>query len=82
MVDVAREVAHCFEEVVLVPPKLLEPRVLADQFHCARLRLVLWPRETWLIDRELLPRLRRRLEQDGLAVNDDKVAVCYGGRPT
>ncbi|MEX0886734.1 MAG: mechanosensitive ion channel domain-containing protein [Phycisphaeraceae bacterium] len=76
----ARELARQFDGVVLGEPRVAGPTTLATGEQFVRLELPIWPGQTWLIDQQLLPRLRELFARQELSIPADRVAVFYHGR--
>ncbi|HEX7009787.1 MAG TPA: mechanosensitive ion channel family protein [Phycisphaeraceae bacterium] len=77
-----QELAQQFEGVVLGPIRVTGPSTLATGEHFVRLHLSIWPKETWVIDQQLLPRLREQLRAQEIEIPSDRVQVFYHARPT
>lgn len=80
LVQVARETADQFQDIILATPKSLGEISLATGQRFCRLHLAIWPQQQWVIDQELVPRIRATIKSQGLDVPDDKVVVFYHPR--
>ena len=69
-----------FEEVILAIPENCERVSLSTGEHFARLSLAIWPQQQWVIEQELVPRIRSFLKNKGFEIPNDKVAVFYHQR--
>lgn len=75
--QVALEIAAEFAGVVRGAPvtrRGLEPE--ADENYI-RLTLSIWPLQTWLVDQQLVPRIRERFTGQQLPITGDRVTVFY-----
>ncbi|GMV81760.1 MAG: hypothetical protein AMXMBFR7_29440 [Planctomycetota bacterium] len=82
----AAEVARQFPGVVLTPPVVLDELALASGECFVRLHLRIWPGQTWVIDQQLMPRLRETLKAASLENPGDRIVAFYrhadaSGRP-
>ena len=80
LTTLARELDRQFHGVILAPPSVTGPLSLATDEHFVRLELPIWPGQTWLIDQQLLPRLRELMQRQELTIPGDRIAVFYHGR--
>jgi small conductance mechanosensitive channel len=69
-VDVAQE----FGRVVLAPPEVHDAVVLAEGTF-ARVGVLVWPGQQWVVNDQLVPRLRERLKSAALEPPGDRVVV-------
>lgn len=76
----AREVAQQFAGVVIWGPLTNAPSSLSVGEQYVRIDLEVWPQQTWLIDQQLLPRLREALKGEQITPVGDRIAVFYHGR--
>ncbi len=78
--ELVKEVAWQFKGVILSGPKVLGPLSLATGEHFVRLQLAIWPQQQWVIDGQLVPRIRELLTREGVEIPGDRVAVFYHSR--
>jgi small conductance mechanosensitive channel len=70
-----------FEEVILATsPESSETVSLSTGEHFARLSLSIWPQQQWVIEQEVVPRVRSALQRKGFEIPNDKVSVFYHHR--
>ncbi len=78
MIEVAGEVKQQFERLMMDLPKSAT-KVKLDTGECfARLALRIWPGEQWVIDTQLVPRLRDYCLSNAIEIPRDRVIVFYG----
>ena len=73
---VAAEVSTQFSGVVLREPTL-EPVELESERWYTRAHLAIWPGQQWLIDQQLIPRIKERCADRGLTIPHDRITVFY-----
>ncbi len=73
----AAEVERQFEGIFRVAPAGCVPLELATGESFVRLRALVWPREQWVIDEQVVPRLREQLAAAGIRLAGERVAVFY-----
>ncbi len=78
MEHVAGEVRQQFEKIILDVPKSVTRVKLDTGESYARLDLSIWPGQQWVIDQQLVPRLRAYCEAQTIQVAQDRVIVFYG----
>ncbi len=78
--QLGEEVARQFSGVILGAPEVLGPLSLATGEHFIRLHLSIWPQQQWVVDGQLVPRIRESLRRAGYEVPGDRVAVFYHAR--
>jgi hypothetical protein len=72
-----REVAQQFPGVILGTPEVSGPVSLATGEHFVRLHVSIWPQQQWVIDGQMIPRIREGLKRAGFEVPGDQVSVFY-----
>jgi small conductance mechanosensitive channel len=72
-----RELAVQFHGTILSDPQLSEPMALATGERFVRLYLTIWPAQQWVIENQLVPRIREIFQHEGLAIPSDRIAVSY-----
>ena len=76
----AMEIARQFSGVVLAQPSLVGPLSLDTGEHFVRVQLAIWPAQQWIIDLQLVPRIREVLKARGFEIPNDRVVVYYHQR--
>ena len=76
----AREVAGQFQDIVLSIPKSQGEIALATGERFVRLHLAIWPQQQWVVDQEMVPRLRAALKTESVEIPGDKIVVFYHPR--
>ncbi|MHC5054122.1 MAG: mechanosensitive ion channel family protein [Planctomycetota bacterium] len=71
---VAEDVANEFGRVVLEAPEALPPVVLEGGVF-ARVGVLVWPGQQWVVNDQLVPRLRERLKAAEIEIPGDRVVV-------
>jgi small conductance mechanosensitive channel len=80
LMKVAEGVARQFPGVVLSAPRCEGEIPLAMGERFTRLHLSIWPQQQWIIDQELLPRIRAVMRAEKLEIAGDRIAVFYHPR--
>ena len=78
--QVSNEVARQFSGIVVAPPKLLEAAALSTGEHFVRLYLAIWPQQQWVIEQQLLPRIREAFSRKAIEIPNDRVIAFYHPR--
>lgn len=76
----AREIAGQFPDIILSSPRVLGEVPLATGERFLRLHLAIWPQQQWVIDQEMVPRIRTVMKSEGLEIAGDKIVVFYHQR--
>jgi len=71
---IAGDITEEFGRVVLEPPETREAVVLEGSVF-ARLGVIIWPGQQWVVNDQLVPRLREKLKGAGIDVPGDRIAV-------
>ena len=71
---VAGDVAKEFGRVVLEPPETREAVVLEEAVF-ARVGVLVWPGQQWVVNDQFVPRLREKLEAAGIDVPGDRIVI-------
>ncbi|MDA0791804.1 MAG: mechanosensitive ion channel [Proteobacteria bacterium] len=74
------ELAREFPGVVIGAPGVPEPLTLETGEHFVRVTFDIWPQQTWLIDQQLLPRIREQFKARGLDIPSDRIVPFYHRR--
>jgi hypothetical protein len=69
-----------FQGVILTRPRLLRPLSLKTGEHFIRMYLEIWPQQQWVIDQQLVPRIREIMKSKGFEIPGDFVATFYRAR--
>ncbi|MBL7187535.1 MAG: hypothetical protein ISS70_14525 [Phycisphaerae bacterium] len=80
LTQIVEEIGRQFEEVVLSTTQAAETVSLSTGEHFARLSLAIWPQQQWVVDQELVPRIRSSLKNKSFEIPNDRVAVFYHPR--
>jgi len=75
-----REIAGQFPDIVLSPPQNQGNISLATGERFLRLHLAIWPQQQWVIDQEMVPRIRAAVKSEGIEIPNDKIVVFYHPR--
>jgi len=78
MVHVAGQVKQQFDRLIMDVPKSATQVKLDTGESFARLELRLWPGQKWVIDQQLVPRLREYCASHAIKIPQDRVIVFYG----
>jgi len=74
------EAAGQFKGIVIRMPRLDDTLELATGECFARLSLRIWPGQTWVIDQQIVPRIKEGMTREGLTIPADRVVVFYHAR--
>ena len=80
MQQLADQLLKQFQGVALGPVKITGPIPHPTGQHFLRLHLSIWPNQTWLIDQQLMPRLRELLSRENITIVNDRVSAFYHAR--
>ncbi|MCE9591104.1 MAG: mechanosensitive ion channel family protein [Planctomycetes bacterium] len=72
-----REINRQFPGVLLEDPTVEEPLALATGERFVRLRMLFWPGQDWVVNQQLVPRLREAFKRGNLEIPADRVVVSY-----
>jgi small conductance mechanosensitive channel len=75
--EVAAQTAQQFPGIMLAEPQLVGPIPLGTGEHFVRIQALVWPGQQWVVEGQLVPRLREVLKARGHAVPGDRVVVFY-----
>ncbi len=76
----AREIAGQFQDIILSSPKNLGEVSLSTGERFLRLQLTIWPQQQWVIDQEMVPRIRGAMQSEGFEIPHDRIVVFYHQR--
>ena len=71
------EMRRQFEDIILSGPKVVGPLSLQTGERFVRLHLTIWPQQQWLVDQQLIPRIRELLKREQIEVPGDRVVAFY-----
>jgi small conductance mechanosensitive channel len=74
------EIKEQFKGAVLAEPEVIGPLSLRTGEHFVRMHLAIWPQQQWVVQEQLIPRIRALLKQQGFEIPGDRIAVSYHGR--
>jgi len=80
LTEIAEEMARQFEEVILGTTETAETVSLLTGEHYVRLSLAIWPQQQWVVEQEIVPRMRLLLKNRDFEIPNDKVTVFYHPR--
>lgn len=75
-----QELMKQYPGVVLGPVRVTGPTALETGEHFVRLHLSIWPGQTWVMDQQLVPRLREQFARQEIKIPGDRVQVFYHAR--
>jgi small conductance mechanosensitive channel len=75
--EIGREVAEQFDDVILEAPVVKGLVTLKTKEMFVRLYAKVWPGQTWVVDAQLVPRIREVFAREGIAIQGDRVVVFY-----
>ncbi|MDI6449863.1 mechanosensitive ion channel family protein [Anaerobaca lacustris] len=77
---VGRDVADQFQDIVLTPPASRGEISLSTGQRFLRLHLAIWPQQQWIVDQELVPRIKATMESKGFDIPGERIVVFYHPR--
>jgi len=80
LTQIVGQIGSQFEEIILSAPETSEIVSLPTDEHFVRLSLAIWPQQQWVIEQEVVPRIRAVLKNKGYEIPNDKVTVFYHPR--
>ena len=75
--ELGTEMQRQYDGVLLPPIRTTGPTVLATGEVFVRLHVSLWPGQTWIVDQQLVPRIRERLAAGSIELLADRVVPYY-----
>lgn len=78
--QLGNEMMKQYGGVVLGPIRATGPTVLATGEVFVRLHLSIWPGQTWVVENQLVPRVKERLAAAEVPIVSDRVAVYHHAR--
>ncbi len=79
---ITQDTADQFQDIILSAPVGRGDIALSAGQRFLRLHLTIWPQQQWVIDQELVPRIRAGMKSDGFEIPGEKVVVFYHPRET
>lgn len=80
LIQIAKEIGAQFEDTILSTSTTPEVISLLTGEHFIRLHQTIWPQQQWVIEQEMVPRIRSTLKNRGYEIPNDKVVVFYHPR--
>jgi small conductance mechanosensitive channel len=77
---IGNEISRQFKGVILSNPKVLSPLSLETGEHFVRMQFEIWPQQQWVIDQQVLPRVREILKREGIEIPADRIVAFYHAR--
>jgi small-conductance mechanosensitive channel len=77
LIQIVEDIGTQFEDVILSTPETSEVISLSTGEHFIRLHLTIWPQQQWVIEQEMIPRIRAALTSKGFEIPNDKITVFY-----
>ena len=71
------EIARQFEGVILSAPAVSDALSLASGEHFVRMETTIWPMQQWVIEQQLVPRIREILGRKAIEIPADRVVTFY-----
>ena len=78
--QVGDELHKQFTGVIMDKPEVLAPMSLDTGEHFARMRLSIWPQQQWVVELQLVPRVRETFKNRGFEIPADRIVVFYHAR--
>jgi len=79
LLDTVRNVSTQFEGVILAAPTVVRPMVLQNGEHFLRIQLAIWPGQQWIIDTQLVTRIKEQFLGHKITIPHDRIIVYYEG---
>ncbi len=77
---IAQDTADQFQDIILKAPVSRGDISLSMGQQFVRLHLAIWPQQQWVVDQELVPRIKAAMKAEGIEIPGDKVVVFYHPR--
>jgi hypothetical protein len=71
------EMARQFREIIMEPPRVAGLLRLETGELFVRLQAEIWPAQQWVVETQLVPRLREAFQRQGLAIPADRIVAFY-----
>jgi small conductance mechanosensitive channel len=72
-----KELHEQFQGVIMTPPVVEGVFTLDTQERFVRARLHIWPGQQWVVDQQVLPRVREAFQRAEVVIPADRVVVTY-----
>ena len=77
LLKISEELSRQFDGIILKIPEILEPVLLETGEHFARIQVMIWPQQQWVIDQQLVPRIRETLKKKEIEIPGDRIVTFY-----
>jgi moderate conductance mechanosensitive channel len=77
---ITQDAADQFQDIILSAPVSRGDILLSAGQRFLRLHLTIWPQQPWVIDQELVPRIKAGMNSEGFEIPGEKVVVFYHPR--
>lgn len=71
------EIGRQFDGAILSAPRVLKILSLATEETFVRVNLGVWPQQQWVVDQQLIPRIKECLARAQIAIPSDRVVAFY-----
>ena len=78
--QVADEISSQFAGTIVSAPKILNESSLATGEHFVRVYLAIWPQQQWVVEQQMVPRIREAFSRKGIEIPNDRVIAFYRPR--
>jgi len=78
--QVTNEISCQFAGTIVSAPKILNESSLATGEHFVRVCLAIWPQQQWVVEQQILPRIREAFGRKGIEIPNDRVIAFYRPR--
>ena len=78
--QVANEISCQFAGTIVSAPKVLAESSLATGEHFVRVCLAIWPQQQWVVEQQMLPRIREAFGRKSIEIPNDRVIAFYRPR--
>lgn len=72
------ELQRQFEGILLPGEITITPIDLATGEHFAHMTLLIWPQQQWVIEQQLVPRIRECCVRNKITIPNDRISLYYG----
>lgn len=74
---IGQEFEKQFKEIILERPEVLGLVVLETGELFVRMQAKIWPQQQWVIDAQMVPRIREIFKREGIEIPGDRVVTFY-----
>ena len=78
--QVVNEISCQFTGIIVSAPNNLSESSLATGEHFVRVCLAIWPQQQWVIEQQMLPRIREAFSRKAVEIPNDRVIAFYHPR--